>query len=126
MSGGHILWAAQVEDNWEAIRTELDRAFQMSRSASQAEQSFVYVVQNDDLLGRGTTGGAIVAAGLLSAARTAAIEGSRKGWTANVIAAESDSDREAVESLADYVMGSGVITGDLIHMGSDHVGKALP
>lgn len=125
MSEGRILWAARVDDGWEDIRTELDRVFQISRSAAQDEQSFVYVVQNDDLLGRGTTGGAMVAAGLLSAARTAAIEGTRKGWTANVIAVEADSDTETVEALAEYVMGSGVVTGDVIHVGPGHVGKAL-
>lgn len=70
----------------------------MSRTAAQAEESFVYVVNHDDLLGRRGAGNAMVATGLLSAARTAAIEGARKGWTVNVIAYDDGADRAQVSS----------------------------
>jgi hypothetical protein len=98
----------------------------MSRIAAQAEQSFVYVVHHDDLLGRRGAGSAMVATGLLSAARTAAIEGSRKGWTANVIAHEDDTDRDQVERWAKWMLESNGVTGELIRLGSSHLGKALP
>ena len=65
----NIHWTKQVSDEWADIKAELDRAFQMSRLAAQAEESFVYVVHNDDLLGRRGAGNAMVATGLLSAAR---------------------------------------------------------
>jgi hypothetical protein len=123
----NIFWANRVEDDWPAIRAELDRAFQMSRAAAQAAESFVYVVHHDDLLGRRGPGNAMVATGLLSAARTAAIEGSRKGWTANVIAYDDDASdahvTEWAERLATYSNG---VTGELIRLGSSHLGKALP
>ena len=123
----NIHWAQPVSDNWVEVRDELARAFELSRKAAQQEQSFVYVVHHDDLLGRRGPGQAMVATGLLSAARTAAIEGSRKGWTANVIAYDDDADRELVEAWVRRLAGdSEGVTGELIRVGSSHLGKALP
>jgi len=121
-----IHWTEQVDDDWADVKAELGRAFQMSRTAAQAEESFVYVVHHDDLLGRRGSGNAMVAAGLLSAARTAALEGSRKGWTANVIAYDDEADREQVERWANWMLDSNGATGELIRIGHSHLGKALP
>lgn len=120
----NIFRASDVGDDWAEIRAELDRAFQMSRTAAGAGESFVYVVRTDDLLGRRGTGNAMVATGLLSAARTAALEGWSKGWTANVIA--YDDDGADVDDWAERLLVSGQVTGELIHLGSGHIGKALP
>ncbi len=123
----NIHWAERTGDDWAEVRAELERAFEMSRRAAQAEQSFVYVVHHDDLLGRRGPGSAMVATGLLSAARTAAIEGARKGWTANVIAYDDEIDTEIVRRWADRLAGdSEGVTGELIRIGSTHIGKALP
>lgn len=122
----NIHWTEQVSDDWVEIKTELDRAFQMSRAAARAEESFVYVVHSDDLLGRRGSGNAMVATGLLSAARTAAIEGSRKGWTANVVAYDEDADPEQVTRWASWMLDSSGATGELIRIGFSHLGKALP
>ncbi len=121
-----IFWTEFVSDDWNEIKSELDRAFQMSRTAAQAEESFVYVVHHDDLLGRRGAGNAMVATGLLSAARTAAIEGSRKGWTVNVVAHDDEVDREQLEGWANWMLDSNGVTGELIRLGSSHLGKALP
>lgn len=123
----NIHHASQVGDDWDEIRAELERAFQMSRTAAQAEESFVYVVHHDDLLGRRGAGNAMVATGLLSAARTAAIEGSRKGWTANVVAYDDETDEETVRAWAEKLArDSSGVTGELIRVGASHIGKALP
>ena len=119
--------AHEVADDWDEVRAELDRAFQMARAAAQAEENFVFVVHHDDLLGRRGAGNAMVATGLLSAARTAALEGSRKGWTANVLAFDDDSDSELVQSWAERLAeNSDGVTGEVIRIGSTHLGKALP
>lgn len=123
---GKIHWAEVVPEDWGSILDELTRAFEMGRAAAIAEESFVFVVRNDDLLGRRGSGNAIVAAGLLSAARTAALEGSRKGWTANVLAFDEDVDREAVERWARSLLEDGGVTGELVRLGAGHIGKALP
>jgi hypothetical protein len=122
----NIHWTETVGDDWGEIRAELDRAFQMSRAAARDEESFVYVVHHDDLLGRRGAGDAMVASGLLSAARTAALEGVRKGWTANVIARDENADPREVELWAERMLDSHGVTGELIRIGSTHIGKALP
>jgi hypothetical protein len=122
----NIHWAKDVSDDWSEVRAELRRAFEMSRQAAQDGDSFVYVVHHDNLLGRSGAGNAMVATGLLSAARTAAIEGSRKGWTANVVAYDDDSSREDVERWANWMLNSHSVTGELVRVGSSHLGKALP
>lgn len=123
----NIFRAGVVGDDWASIRAELERAFEMSRAAAQREESFVYVVHHDDLLGRRGSGNAMVATGLLSAARTAAIEGSRKGWTANVVAHDDDADPDVVTAWAERMAtDSQGVTGELIRLGPSHLGKALP
>lgn len=123
----NIHWAEPVTDDWAEVRAEMERAFSFSRDAARAELSFVFVVHHDDLLGRRGPGRAMVATGLLSAARTAAIEGSRKGWTANVVAYDDGVEKEHVESWARRLAtDSGGVTGELIRVGSSHLGKALP
>ncbi len=121
-----IHWTEPVGEDWSEIRAELDRAFRMSRAAAMEEESFVYVVHHDDLLGRRGTGNAMVASGLLSAARTAALEGVRKGWTTNVIAYDDDADPKDIEKWAERLLESRGVTGELIRIGSTHIGKALP
>lgn len=123
----NIHWAGRVGDDWEEVRSEMERAFEMSRAAAIVGESFVYVVHHDDLLGRRGAGMAMVATGLLSAARTAAMEGSRKGWTVNVVAYDDDADEALVKSWAERLAtDSSGVTGELIRVGSSHLGKALP
>ena len=122
-----VFWAQSVGNSWTEVRSELQRAFAFSKEAASAEESFVYVVHHDDLLGRRGPGNAMVASGLLSAARTAAIEGSRKGWNVNVLAYDDDADRSEVEAWArDLATDSRGVTGELIRVGASHLGKALP
>jgi hypothetical protein len=123
----NIFRAGDVGDDWSEVRAELTRAFEMSREAARNEESLVYVVHHDDLLGRRGPGKAMVATGLLSAARTAAIEGSRRGWTANVVAYDDDSDESLIEEWAQRLAtDSHGVTGEIIRLGSSHLGKALP
>jgi hypothetical protein len=123
----NIHHAEQVSDDWGEVAAELTRAFVFARSAAQAEESFVFVLHHDDLLGRRGAGNAMVATGLLSAARTAAIEGSRKGWSANVIAYDDDSDPQLIETWAERMAGASLgVSGELIRLGISHLGKALP
>jgi len=123
---GMIHWAEDVGDTWAEVRAELTRAFELSRAAAQAEESIVYVVRQDDLLGRRGSGNAMVATGLLSAARTAALEGARKGWAANVVAYDQGADRSSVEAWAARLLDPDGVTGELVRVGPGHIGKALP
>ena len=123
----NIFRAHDVGDDWEEVRAELTRAFEVAREAATAEESIVFVVHHDDLLGRRGPGRAMVAAGLLSAARSAALEGLRKGWTANVVAFDDDADPTHVERWAKLLAEEPAgITGELVRVGASHIGKALP
>jgi hypothetical protein len=122
-----IFEARPVGDDWPSVKAELERVFHMSREAAQREESFVYVVHHDDLLGRRGPGNAMVAAGLLSAARTAAMEGSRRGWTVNVVAYDDSADRGDVDRWAQRLAKDSLgVTGELVRVGTSHLGKALP
>jgi hypothetical protein len=121
-----IHWAPEVSDDWGEVLAALTRAFEASRAAAQAGESIVYVVHNDDLLGRRGTGKAMVAAGLLSAARTAALEGIKDRWTVNVVALSAGTDPETVADWADRLIESSDVTGEVLRIGPDHIGKALP
>jgi hypothetical protein len=125
LSHGFLFWAETRIDTWEEAKAELSLAFDGSRDSAQREESFVYIVANDALLGR--TGGpsAMVAAGLLSAARTAAVEGWKKGWTANVVAYDADQVPTNVLERAVQLIEDGMISGELVHLGPGHIGKAL-
>ena len=118
--------AAEVGNDWAEILAELTRVFEVSREAAVEERSLVYVVRQDDLLGRRGAGNAIVATGLLSAARTAALEGARKGWTANVVAFDVDADPATVDAWAQRLLEDGGVTGEIVRVGTGHIGKALP
>jgi hypothetical protein len=122
---GYIFWMDEVGSVWVDAKAELTEAFEGSRTAAQNANSFVYVVRNDDLLGRNGPTRAMVAAGLLSAARTAALEGAAKGWTANLIAYDLTVDVAEVMERALFVLANGLTTGEIIHMGPGHIGKAL-
>jgi len=121
-----IHWAPEVSDDWGEVLAALTRAFEASRAAAQSGDSIVYVVHNDDLLGRRGAGKAMLATGLLSAARTAAVEGIREGWTVNVLAFSAGTDPETVMDWATHLVQSSDVTGEVLRIGSDHIGKALP
>jgi hypothetical protein len=123
---GVVHRAGEVGEAWPEIMGELTRAFEVAREAATQEQSFVFVVRQDDLLGRRGSGNAMVAAGLLSAARTAALEGTRKGWTANVVALDDEAEPGIVEIWTRRLVEDGAVTGELIRIGPGHIGKALP
>ena len=121
-----IHWAPEVSDDWGDVLAALTHAFEASRAAAQGAESIVYVVHNDDLLGRRGPGKAMLATGLLSAARTAALEGVKDGWTVNVVAFSEGADPETVADWADQLVASSDVTGELIRVGPDHIGRALP
>ncbi|MEX0797506.1 MAG: hypothetical protein WD274_12520 [Acidimicrobiia bacterium] len=122
---GLIFWAKSGAATWDDAKAELTAAFERSREAARSGHSFVYIVTNDALLGRNGPADAMVAAGLVSAARTAAIEGWKKGWTANVVAYDDDHDPAGTIERAAALVADGMVTGELVHIGPGHIGKAL-
>lgn len=125
---GALIFVANptVSDGWTAVLDELTAAFQLSQAAVRAGGPIVYLVGNDDLLGRRGSGGAMVACGLLSAARTLALETARAGSPVNVIAFDTTATPDSVKVWVELLCGPHGPNGELIRLGADHLGKALP
>ncbi len=120
-----VFVAADVTDDWETVRAELTQAFELSQQAARDSRAITYVVHNDDLLGRRGAGRAMVATGLLSAARTAAVELAKAGVPVNVLAVEDETAPSAVARWVQLLNAQAAPTGELIHLGAGHIGKAL-
>lgn len=112
-------------DEWPQVLAELTEAFDLAREAVRAGQPMVFVVDNDDLLGRNGPGRAMVATGLLSAARTAALEQIKSGVACNVIAVDDSVDLAVLADWCLRVTEPGGPTGQLVHLGNAHLGKTL-
>lgn len=123
---GLVFAAIGLVSDWETARAVLLRAFQASQKAAVAEASIVYVVHGEDLLGRRGTASAMVATGLLSAARTAAIELSRKGAVVNVVAIGDETPPARVARWVGYLADPEGPTGEVVRLDAAHLGKALP
>lgn len=113
-------------DGWTEVAAELTEAFHLAKHAASSGRPVVFVVHNDDLLGRNGPGRAMVATGLLSAARTAALEHRKTGLAVNVVAREEGTDPSLIAHWCGLLMDGELPTGELIHLGSEHLGKALP
>lgn len=120
-----VYTAPDVSDDWREIRSALTEAFQISVNAAVGGRALVYVVHNSDLLGRRGPGRAMLATGLLSAARTAALELKRAGLPVNVLATTDETSTETVQRWIKALSDPEGPTGELIHLGADHIGKAL-
>ena len=120
-----VVVTAPSADSWETARAALFEAFLATREAVVAGLPVVVIVHGDDLLGRRGAPAAMVACGLLSGARTAAIEGLKPGIPVNVLAVEDDTAPEVVASWVGRLAAKGGPSGELVHLGIAHLGKAL-
>lgn len=118
----------QIGDGWEDVLAQFREAFERTRRALAAGAPVVYVVDQRDLLGQRGAGAAMAATGLLSGARAAAFEMRRSGTAVNVIATEEGTPPEAVAAWVGRLLepGPGGPTGELVRLGGEHLGKALP
>lgn len=122
-----MFWADQtVGDEWEDVLDEMTEAFVLSREAARSGAPVVYVVHSADLLGRRGAGKAMVATGLLSAARDLAQETVRAGIPANVLGPDDHTEPEVVATWIARLLDHPGATGELIRLGSTHLARALP
>lgn len=112
--------------DWAAVRRLMIQVFTLSQETARAEAPIVYVVHADDLLGRRGAASAMVATGLLSAARTAAIELTRSRVPVNVVAVADESRPEDVARWITHLTDRDGPTGEVVRLDPGHLGKALP
>jgi NAD(P)-dependent dehydrogenase (short-subunit alcohol dehydrogenase family) len=118
--------ASPPVDDWNAAKSALMGAFAVSQEAAKAGIPIVYIVHGDDLLGRRGAPSAMVATGLLSAARTAALELVRQGTVVNVVAVGDATDSETLARWVTNLSDPAGPTGEVIRLDPGHLGKALP
>jgi threonine dehydrogenase-like Zn-dependent dehydrogenase len=123
---GLVFDASGPAPDWVGAREILMSAFAASQEAAVAESSMVYIVHGEDLLGRRGAPAAMVATGLLSAARTAAIELSRKGAVVNVVAVGDATPPETVARWVAHLCDPIGPSGEVVRLDAAHLGKALP
>lgn len=117
---------AEVSEEWDSVRAELARAFSFTKRAAEDAVPVVYVVRSEDLFGWRGAGPAMVATGLLSAARTASLEGLKSGWTVNVLAVDEGVLDGEVERWVVRLTEGGGPTGELVRLGATHLGRLQP
>lgn len=112
---------------WLEARRELTESFHLSKDAATRGCPVVYVVDIDALLGRSGPAPAMVAAGLVSAARTLALELKKSAVPVNAVAVERESDAASIARWVVTLLEGGARgpTGELIHLGGGQIGKAL-
>ncbi len=118
--------AAPVGDAWDEVASELTAAFGLTKRAAGSGAPVLYVAHSADLLGQGGAGRAMVACGLLSGTRVLALEGRKRTAPANFLAIEPASEPGAVARWSRRLLERGGPTGELVRLGSSHVGRALP
>lgn len=121
-----VFQADDVDDDWVHIAAELNEAFVATRPAAIDGRPVVYIVSSDALLGRTGAGNAMVATGLLSAARTLAVEMAKSGVPVNVLGVGDDAPPSIVAAWVERLLEPGGPTGELVQLGGAQIGKALP
>ena len=106
------------------VAEQLRAAFLLTRGAIDASSTVVMVVQAPDLLGQGSVEDAAVATGLMGLMRAVTFEGASKGWQVNMIAV--DPGASAPADLLAMAGQPGPLKGQILNVGSGHMGKVIP
>jgi len=126
IAGALVFTPAGDLADWEAVEDELAEAFNRTREAWLAGTPVVYVVRTQAVLGRAAPLDAAVAAGLVAGARALAFEGQRDHRYATVIAAADDVASEAIAEAVAFAVTSRSALGQVLTLGSEHLGAMLP
>jgi hypothetical protein len=114
-----------LREDLDAVSPVLTRAFGDVRKAVLAGRPVVLVLNDRDLLGQGTVIGAAVATGLLGLARAVALEGAKQGWRINLVTCSESVMEEALEDSIAWV-GASPLSGQLLRVGTAHLGRVSP
>lgn len=108
------------------IRHEMLLSFRLSKQAASAGAPAVYVLWTPDLLGQRGPLPAMLANGLVSAARSMGMEGLREDRTSNALAFDTGTDPATMAFWISTLLDGHGVTGELVGVGSGHLGKVVP
>lgn len=122
-----VIAAPRAASTWTETLDGLARLFHRAKAAAEQGVSVVFVVSVDALLGRTGPLDAMAATGVVSAARTLALESKKQGAVVNCVAtAELTPPDETARWIIRLLEASpDGPTGELIQLGGGQVGKAL-
>lgn len=118
-----VLRQAEAPDA-AALAAALQDAFVAMRAAVGAGRPIVAVIRDDDLLGQRTPEAAALAAGLLGMVRALAMEGASRGWQVNAVSHREGDGR--LEETVRWLGSESGLTGQLLRVTADHLGKVWP
>lgn len=122
-----VIAAPRATNDWGETLDGLTRLFRVAKAAAEHGASVVFVVSVDALLGRTGALEAMAATGVVSAARTLALELKKQGAVVNCLAtAETTPPDEAARWIVRLLEASPEgPTGELIQLSGGQIGKAL-
>jgi hypothetical protein len=115
-----VIEQPHLERGVDDLEVALAAAFEATREALANRQPVLFVLHDGDLLGQGDVADAALACALLGLMRAAALEGSKEGWVVNAV---TRRDTEAPPTDAITSLG---LSGQMIRLGTDHIGKVVP
>ena len=124
MAEPFVLRQEPIGESLEAVSPTLTEAFVAVREAVEAGRPVVVVVAGADLLGQGASADAAVATGLLGMVRTFAIEGTKPGWSVTLLAAREGHGEATGPAIA--MLAASGLSGQVIELGTAHLGKVVP
>jgi hypothetical protein len=111
--------------DWAAVEDELARAFALTREAALVDAPVVYVVDARAVLGRGAPLDCAVATGLAAGVRSLAFEGQRRGRYAAAVAVGDGVAGHVVADAVSFLVAARAGLGQVLMLGSEHVGALL-
>lgn len=125
MAAPLIVRQPRLGDDLDAVTASLTAAFTQIRSAVLDERPVVVVIDDRDLLGQGTVVDAGVATAMLGLVRAFALEGAKPGWKVNAVTHRGGAEEREVEGAIAW-LGSSGLSGQLLRVGTDHLGRVWP
>jgi hypothetical protein len=118
-----LLRQPSLGEDHHRVADALTDAFSQMRAGVLAGRPVVVLLDDRDLLGQGTIADAAVATGMLGLVRAFALEGAREGWQVNAVTHRGE--QEQLDATAE-LLASGGLSGQLIRIGTDHLGRVWP
>jgi NAD(P)-dependent dehydrogenase (short-subunit alcohol dehydrogenase family) len=121
---GTIVRQQRTGGDLDAVEPQLTAGFLQLRAAVLEGEPAVVVVDDADLLGQGDPADAAVATGLLGLVRALAMEGARDGWRVNAVSCRGEDPD--LDDTVSGVLAMRALSGQLIRLGTAHIGKVIP
>lgn len=121
-----LVFAPAPVNSWAEAESELVDVFELSKQAILAHAPVVYLVETAAVLGRASVLNSSVATGLVGAARIFAFEGKRTDDYATVISYDAGQPANTIVEAVQFVMSTRSALGQVVSLGTEHVGAMLP